>query len=121
MQAEAMTMMVATAVLSINTLVLVLSEFTYAVDAEVVHNFLIIFGLSYLTLRPVIVAKNGSRVGGSAAEAVKIGLVHTPLDHVTCRDISLNLPLTHRKGSLSEICSTILCAEPVARCLCNFL
>src|SRR5882757_5044740 len=32
----------------------VLSEFTYAVDAEVVHNFLIIFGLSYLTLRPVI-------------------------------------------------------------------
>ena len=36
-----------------HTLVLVLSEFTYAVDAEVVHNFLIIFGLSYLTLRPV--------------------------------------------------------------------
>ena len=32
----------------------VLSEFTYAVDAEVVHSFLIIFGLSYLTLRPVI-------------------------------------------------------------------
>jgi hypothetical protein len=66
----------------------------------------------------LVVERSCSHV--SFTRTTKIDLVHTPIHHVTYRDILMNLHLTHWIWSLSEICSIIMSRESVARQSCKF-